>query len=91
MISKAPVFDGLADGMWHRYKHLPLIAYPLPQTPKVSRLALGTSVDAEIDPTAVHTLVSPPGPEIAAAPDLILLMCSCRAKLRVGRFCRYGR
>jgi ABC-type Fe3+/spermidine/putrescine transport system ATPase subunit len=41
----------------------PLIAYALPQTAQACRLAPGASVDAEIEPTAVHTLVSPPGPE----------------------------
>lgn len=47
----------------------PLIAYALPQTARACGLAPGASVDAEVEPTAVHTLVSPSGPEITVAPS----------------------
>lgn len=47
----------------------PLIAYALPQTARECGLAPGASVDAEVEPTAVHALISPAGPEIAATLD----------------------
>jgi molybdate/tungstate transport system ATP-binding protein len=37
----------------------PLIAYALPQTARLCALAPGSFVDVEIDPTQVHTLVTP--------------------------------
>ncbi len=44
----------------------PLIAYALPQTARACGLVPGASVNAEIEPTAIHALVSLPGSEIAS-------------------------
>jgi molybdate/tungstate transport system ATP-binding protein len=57
--SSGPLWTVTLDGGFR------LIAYALPQTARACALALGASVDAEIDPTCVHVLVSPPGQRIA--------------------------